>query len=518
MARREQLMRGLAAGLSFLAVSCAHGAVGGRFGFRAVIVRAQALARAAYRPDPPDPALGHLDYRQYRSVHFRKSRTLWPHRRFSLQLFAPGYRFRRFVRISLIGPDGVGALPFALRDFRYPRGTYPQRLAHAGFAGFRLLYRDYRRNAGVPGQNGQVIVFLGASYFRVKGAREQFGTSARAVAVDTIARHPEEFPRFVHFWIRTPGRDAHRAIVYGLLDGAAVTGAFRFVIVPGASAQVRVRARLFLRHAVAELGLAPLSSMYMYDLIDRRPWAYLRPAVHDAEGFLLACGRRFRWRQLANPVKVRQFTFVCADPRGFGLLQRDRKFADYESISMRYQQRPSVWVTPRGEWGQGAVTLIEIPTPNEANDNIVAFFRPSREPIGRPLRFDYDMTWGRHGPPEPVAKVVQSYATFRRPGRPVRFVIDFAGHMLAGPRPLAAHVRIASGRGHVSALSLRPLPGADAWRLSFTVVPRTRKTLHVRACLTARGHVVSEIWDYVVAAQNGPADARRLPCVAVGGS
>ncbi len=506
-------LRALVAGAFMGAALCAQGAMA-RFDYQTLIARAQALSRKPYHPDPPDPALGHLDYRQYRSVHFRSRRTIWPHRSFSLQLFAPGYRFGRSVRVSLVGTHGVVTLPFRLHDFRYPQGVYDRRPPHAGFAGFRLLYRPYPRDPTVPGENGQVIVFLGASYFRVKGAREQFGTSARAVAVDTIATHAEEFPRFVHFWIRRPGRRARRVVVYGLLDGAAVTGAFRFVVIPGQTAHVLVKSRIFLRHRVQELGLAPLSSMYMYDQFDRHPWAYLRPAVHDSEGFLLLRHRRFRWRQLANPARVRQFAFRCANPLGFGLMQRDRRFADYESISMRYQQRPSVWISRRGRWGAGAVVLIEIPTPNETNDNIVAFWRPARQIIGRPWRFDYEMTWGRSGPPEPVAVVTQSYASLRLPARPVRLAIDFAGQALLRARHLRAHVRVSRERAVVSALALRRLPAAGHWRLAFTVRPRSRHAVRVRAWLTADGRILSEIWDYVLAAGMGPVDARDPVCAA----
>ena len=507
--------RALAAGALMGASLCAHGA-GMRFDYRTLIIRAQALARRPCRPDPPDPSLGHLDYRQYRSVHFRASRTIWAHRFFSLQLFAPGYRFRKAVRVSVIDGKKVVNLPFRPTDFVYPRGLYGRGLSQAGFAGFRLLYRPYPRDPAVSGENGQVIVFLGASYFRVKGAREQFGTSARAVAIDTIATHAEEFPRFVHFWIRRPSARARRVIVYGLLEGAAVTGAFRFVVVPGETAHVLVTSRLFLRHPVQELGLAPLSSMYMYDLFDRHPWAYLRPAVHDSEGFLFVCRQRFVWRQLANPARVRQFPFACRNPRGFGLLQRDRRFTDYESLSMRYQQRPSVWISRRGHWGAGAVVLIEIPTPDEANDNIVAFWRPAHEIVGRPLRFDYEMTWGRSGPPEPVAEVTRSYATLRRPARPVRVAIDFAGDALLRAQPLRAHVQVAQATGRVSAVSLRRLPGPGHWRLLFTVSPRTRRPVRVRAWLTVAGRTVSEVWDYVLAAGMGPVDAREPACRARG--
>ena len=68
--------------------------------------------------------------------------------------------------------------------------------------------------------------------------------------------------------------------------------------------------------------------------------------------------------------------FADTSPRGFGLLQRERMFADYQDLEARYENRPSVWVEPIGDWGEGAVELVEIPSEQEVNDNIVAFWRP----------------------------------------------------------------------------------------------------------------------------------------------
>ncbi|MHB1565282.1 MAG: glucan biosynthesis protein [Acidiferrobacter sp.] len=482
----------------------------GRFGLPSVIAQARARAAAAYEPLPQVNVLRRFTYDQYRSIHFRPTRTLWRHRAFQLQMFAPGYRFTRPVAITIIDRHGRQRLPFVLADFHYPQGLYPGHLPPTiGFAGMRLLYRRYPVNRHRAGENGQVIVFLGPSYFRVKGADEQFGVSARAVAIDTIASHREEFPRFIHFWVRRPAVKARTIIVYALLDSRAVTGAFRFRIHPGPTAYVDVRSQLFLRHAVHEFGLTPLSSMYMYDIDDRHPWAYLRPAVHDSEGLLIEIGQRFIWRQLANPRVVTQFRFTANNPRGFGLLQRDRNFFDYESPSMRYQGRPSVWITRRGSWGAGAVTLVEIPTPNETNDNIVAMWTPRHEPLPlTPLVFNYRMTWGRHGPHETVARVTHTYGTLRCLRRPITFAVDYAGGIL-GARPMAPltpHVT-AGVNGRISAVHIEPVRADGHWRLLFTVRSINRKPMRVRAWLTQHGQRVTEVWDYVVARQQRPWDA-----------
>lgn len=477
------------------------------FDFADLARQAQALAARPFKAQARIPLIGDFSYDNYRSIHFRPTRTLWPDRRFHLQLFAPGYRFVRAVAIHIIVGRRAILLPFRLTDFRFPRGLYPRVLpTPIGYAGFRLLYNGYHPGRSPVAENNQVIVFLGASYFRVKGAQEQFGLSARALAIDTIAPHPEQFPHFVAFWIKRPTRTADRITVYALLNGPSVAGAFRLRIRPGRAATVAVHSLLFFRRPVHELGLAPLSSMYMYDLCDRRPWAYLPPAVHDSEGFLLKTPHKTVWRQLANPQRVMQFVFPSRHLEGFGLIQRDRDFFDYESASMRYQGRPSVWITPEGHWGAGKATLIEIPTPNETNDNIVAFWQPAVMPVPlRPYPFDYRLRWNGNGPRESVARIVHTFASARCLRHPVRFAVDFRRAGLgAEERRGRIRARVWGGPGaRLSRIRLQDI-GARTVQVTFRVRSLTGHAVRVRAALFSHKRPISEIWDYVVAHEEAP--------------
>ena len=483
------------------------------FDYADVVAKARLLAARPFKPQPRIVGLARLNYDDYRSIHFRPTATLWPRRRLHLQFFAPGYRFVRPVSISVLAAGRVHALRFHRSFFRISHGLYPHHLPRtAGYAGFRVLYNGYHPDRSPVAPNNQVIVFLGASYFRAKGSHEQFGLSARALALDTIAARPEEFPHFIAFWIRRPARRARALTVFALMNSQSATGALRFLIRPGRAVHVRVRATFFFRRRVHEIGLAPLSSMYMYDLCDRRPWAYPRPAVHDSEGFLLASLRAVRWRQLANPARVHQFVFPIRHLRGFGLIQRDRDFFDYESVSMRYQGRPSVWIRPRGAWGPGKATLIEIPTPNETNDNIVAFWQPARAPSPkRAYRLRYTMIWNGAGPPEALSRVVRTRESARCAHRPVRFAIDFKGarlRRLITEGRLAARLRTTAPGVPISDIHLRAV-APDRARLSFTVAAHRPPALRIRAVLIAGGRPVSEIWDYVVMREEPPMHVLR---------
>ncbi|MBM7093421.1 glucan biosynthesis protein, partial [Streptomyces sp. S12] len=131
------------------------------------------------------------------------------------------------------------------------------------------------------------------------------------------------------------------------------------------------------------------------DDTDRRGVDDFRPAVHDSDGLALFNGAGEQiWRPLHNPKHLQESAFQDRRPRAFGLMQRKRAFADYADSEAHYERRPSLWVEPLGDWGEGAVHLIEIPTGDEYHDNIVAFWRP-RAPLaaGREHRFDYRLHW-----------------------------------------------------------------------------------------------------------------------------
>src|SRR3546814_15594658 len=75
---------------------------------------------------------------------------------------------------------------------------------------------------------------------------------------------------------------------------------------------------------------------------------------------------------------VQTNSFVDSTPKGFGLLQRERDFDRYQDDRRHYEKRPTVWVEPLGDWGEGAVQRVELPTGNGINDNIVAYWTPKR--------------------------------------------------------------------------------------------------------------------------------------------
>ncbi|SFG51372.1 glucans biosynthesis protein [Novosphingobium sp. CF614] len=303
--------------------------------------------------------------------------------------------------------------------------------ATADPAGFRVMDASGRSDW---------LAWQGASYFRASGSQDQYGLSARGIAIDTGLSMPEEFPSFTHFWIERIGPDQAR--VHALLDGPSLTGAYAFDCRKGDIGVTQdVTAVLFLRKNVTQLGLAPASSMFWYDQSSppaQRDW---RPEIHDSDGLAIWAGNGERiWRPLENPSTQRLHSMRADSPRGFGLLQRDQDFDHYQDDGVFYDRRPSLWVEPRGDWGPGSVCLFEMPTDIETLDNIAMFWRgdaPAR--AGERRDFAYRLTWTSRDPTAgDNARCVDVFdGPAGIPGAPPiadarKFVFDFAGPSLAG--------------------------------------------------------------------------------------
>jgi glucans biosynthesis protein len=494
---------GLLAGAALLA-----GADGARaFDLDGLTERARQLAAAPYRaPARPLPdELGALSYDQYRDIRFRPERALWRAEGlpFEAMFFHLGKYQTEPVRIHEIARDGsVRPLGFDRADFDYGRNRLsPQRWGDLGLAGFRVHYalNDAR-------YKDELIVFLGASYFRALGAGQHYGLSARGLAIDTVGGRSEEFPRFTEFWLVEPAADADRLVVYALLESPRATGAYRFEVRPGVQTAIDVRARLFLRAPVATLGIAPLTSMFLFG--ENQPHrSDFRPEVHDSDGLLVATGDgEWIWRPLFNPKRTLVSSFAARSLRGFGLMQRDRRFASYEDLEARYERRPSAWITPQGDWGPGRVELVQLATPDETHDNVVAYWVPDKPPAaGQALELAYRIEWqGASLQRPPGAWVTQSRAgrgfAALGPGEH-QYIVDFDGPALAAlPADAAVQAVVsADANGRIVEQNAYPNAAAGGWRLALRVAQLDAdKPVELRAFLRLGRDALSETWALLI--------------------
>jgi glucans biosynthesis protein len=470
------------------------------FDFNDVAREADNLARAPYRQPPAaDPALAALSYDAYRKQRFRADRSTWrgSGTPFELRYFPLGRNFVRPLMLYEVVGDEVRPLTVQASDFE---GGAP-----AGAAGFRI----HRWVDQPKRQSDEIVAFLGASYFRMVAQGLAYGLSARGLAVDTAGGSGEEFPTFTTFWMQRPQPGESELRFYALLESSRVTGAYGFVLKPGAAATIEVRARLILRAPVARLGIAPLTSMFLAG--ENQPTADdYRPKVHDSDGLQIVTGSgEWLWRPLTNPRGVFVTSFSMPKLRGYGLMQRDRNFTSYQDLEARYEMRPSAWIEPLGDWGPGRVELLQFHTPDETHDNVGAYWVPDRLPApGQPMEFAWRMTVSDSKPMPPGAWAVQSrrghgYRETVIPAAHMQYHIDFAGPALDGLDEEQVEA-VATGNGNVR--DLRVIAHRNAvtggWRVTvdFERVD-ARQPVELRAFLRAGARTLSETWSYALAAE-----------------
>ena len=394
-----------------------------RFSWEMVIARAQRLARQPYRETPHHPGAHKVDYDALYKARFKEDRTIWGNLPgdTGVQLFPLSASAEQPVEIALVENGHAVPLRYDPTMFDAPADNAVQQLGpDAGYAGFRIM------NAA---RNGDWLSFLGASYFRSPGATKQFGLSARAIAINTSIQGKEEFPRFTHFWLERTGRSS--ITIYALLDGASITGAYRFVseLTPQ-GVQQDVDTALFPRRAIAELGLMPMTSMFWYDQASRASRTDWRPEIHDSD--LLAISSAdgtIHARPLINPSAPRVDAFAERNPGGFGLMQRDRNFDHYQDDGVFYERRPSLWASPRKPFGAGQVRLYEFPTTSEYVDNVCAYWTPATAVrAGGRITASYRLDWSSAGGPAKGTAMLSNVWTGQAGEAGVdRLILDFSG-------------------------------------------------------------------------------------------
>jgi periplasmic glucans biosynthesis protein len=479
------------------------------FSFDAVKHLAQDRAGKAYRERSgklPD-VLAKLSYEQYGDIRFRHASALWyDHAMFEVQFFHRGFTYDHRVNINEVVGNAVRAVPYNPAMFEFGKLVPPVKLpAELGFAGFRVHYP-----MNTPAYKDEVVVFLGASYFRMLARNQTYGISARGLAVNTATEAGEEFPYFTDFWLVRPDPNAHQLTIYALLDSPSVTGAYQFELHPGSITQMQVSAELYPRRAIDKIGIGAMTSMFLYgENSTGRHFDDFRPEVHDSDGLMTQTGSgEWSWRPLVNPRTLRVNRFMDQHPRGYGLSQRDRDASHYQEIDSHFQLRPSYWLEPQGDWGKGGVELVEIPTDEQIHDNVVAYWVP--EAAVQPhktISFSYVLSAYSHSTQwPPGGRVIATRTGTATPGTNSqsasstarRMVIDFAGgdlDDLYAAQPVQA--QITSANGEVDDVKVERVPQTAIWRVSFRMKPTGDKAVDLRCFLTLYGEALTETWTYL---------------------
>lgn len=483
--------------------------VGKSFAFDLDELSALARKRAAqpYQPAEPLPAyMRNLSYSAYQGIHFNPRRALWREAAsyFQVQMLPAGSFYQQRVRLNIVDSVGIHPVPFDKGLFQFADPNVERETpADLGYTGFSLT-----RPGGKGEEPEPFLTFAGGSYFQAIGRSQTMGTFGRGIAIDTGLSSGEEFPAFVEFWLERPSAKSTTMRFYGLLDGNSLTGAYEFTVKPGDATRIGVRARLYLRNQPQLIGIAPLTGMFFYGENTSRPIGHWRPRVHDANGLLINDGGsgEWLWRPLINPTHLLASHMQVEKLRGFGLMQRNHSFEDFQDPDARFERHPSSWVAPRGEWGKGHVSLLLLPAPNETNRNVVAFFVADHKvQPGEELAYDYDIHFGDERiSRQPLARAVNTFVGNARsidqnnePGSYL-IAVNFAGDNLArlpGNAPVVARVTALEG-GQVLRQYVQRIPQLKGWRLTMQVKPGEGKPLQLRAYLAQEENALSETWTY----------------------
>lgn len=482
------------------------------FSFERVVSIAKERAGSSYQMAKPlPPVLDELNYDQYRAIKTADDGVIWEGQdsAFRIELLHAGYLFRRPVRISFVSPDQetVTPIPFSRSRFNYEELVIHEDFEEVdvdGYAGFRIRHP---LNGGAMDFD-EIGSFIGASYFRLLGKEQSYGISARGLAINTVREDAgEEFPDFVEYWLVEPRSGEKTLRLYALLDSPSVAGAYQFDISPGVSTDVKIRVKLFFREAVASVGLAPLTSMYWFgENHKERPFMDWRPEVHDSDGLLIYSQNEEKiWRPFYNHFSIRESRYYARDVEGFGVLQRDRRFESYEDLSNPYWMTPTAWVKTLTPLGDGSIRLVELPTNNEAMDNIVAYFEPAVPPSkGEELDYEYVLSWKLQDEVELSPNRVLATRVGEIGAYPDtrRFMIDFIGpdlEVLSDDSPVFAEITSGTN-GYVTENQCFKNVKTGGWRVEFKLDTDSgnKQPVELRCVLKDpnTGEHLSETWSY----------------------
>jgi glucans biosynthesis protein len=475
--------------------------------------QARAMAHGPYigPPRPAPEVVQKINYEEWGKIKFRDDHALFADGpgRYPLTFFHLGVFFQKAIEIHVVDAGQSRKVVYDQSYFDMPADSPARKLPEgAGFAGFRI---QEARDGLLDWHKNDWVAFLGAAYFRSIGELRQYGMSSRGIALDVaVADRPEEFPDFTKFYVEA--NEANDGVlIYALMEGPSIVGAYKFDMKRGKGVVMDIDAALFMRNPVSRFGIAPLTSMYWYSETKKETAIDWRPEVHDSDGLAMWSGNGERlWRPLNNPPRIMISAFGDNNPRGFGLLQRDRVF-DHYLDGVNYDRRPSLWVEPLGNipgegWGKGSIQLCEIPTDDEIHDNIVAMWVPEK-PIaaGSEVSLRYRLHWLADEPyPSALGRCVATrLSNGGQPGLPRpkgvrKFMVEFLGGPLSKlPYGVKPEPIISASRGTILAYEVVEAVPDDVpghWRVQFDLAVDGTDPVEMRCFFKSGAETLTETW------------------------
>lgn len=469
------------------------------FGAATVVAMARDLAKQPHKAPATDlPApFANLSYDQYIGLRLRPEATIWAKENvgFEIEPLARGFIFTTPVALNVV-EDGVAkAVDLTAGAFDFGKLPAPAATTPISLSGFRILQ--------VQDKNGPVemALFQGATFMRAIAQGQRFGLTARALSIRTADPRGEEVPLIREVWIEKPSLATPVLVVHALVDSETMTGAYQFTLRPGGVTIVDTECTLFARSSpIDNYGLGGMTAMFLFSAINRKNVDDVRAAVCDVSGLQMLNGKgEWIWRPVSNPATLQVSAFLDTNPGGFGLLQRDRAFTAYQDDDQHWEWRPSLWIEPIGEWGDGNVQLIEIPTDSEVNENVVAFWRPRAPlPANGEIGFAYRQYWCWVPPNHPSLAIVTGTRGGKgTTGKRRKFLVEFTGDIFGDEGTWAGLKQMLSiSVGTITSTQTFYSKDRKTCRVLFELDPGGEGVVEMRLVLEQDGKPVSETWLY----------------------
>ena len=461
----------------------------------AVLKAAAQLAAAPFKaPSAPLPSVfSSLNFEQYAAIRRVAGTAIWADQKlgFSLEPLHRGFVFTTPITINIVENGLSQRVIYDPADFDFGKLQPPAAMGDLGFSGLRIL------RASDDGFEDAAI-FQGASFYRSRARGQNFGVTARGLSIRTGDEPGEEFPLFREFWVEKPTPASNTLTMYALLDSESVAGSFRFTIRPLETTIIDTEMTLVARVATDKLGIGGMAANYLFSGLDHRRPDDWREAVYEITGLQILSGKdEWLWRPVCNRDTLQVSAFSDVNPRGFGLLQRSRSFDAFYDDEGRSELRPTLWIEPIGEWGEGDVRLLEIPAASDANDNIIAQWRPKAGiAAGKSQSLAYRQFWCWTPPSKPPLAVCTSSRAGKTGGRP-RFAVEMTGDAFADPQKAAAAAAdLQANPGKVGSVRLFPYRDRRSVRILFDLDPGSETFSEIRLTLKIDNQAVSETWLY----------------------
>ena len=465
------------------------------FAANTVLTKAIELAQKPYKePEAPLPGVfTGLTFEQYASIRRVPATAIWSGEKlgFSLEPLHRGFVYTTPIEINIVDDGLAQKVIYESADFDFGALQTPAVLGDLGFSGLRIL--------AASDQGFQdVAIFQGASFFRSRARGQNFGVTARGLAIRTGDEPGEEFPLFREFWVEKPSPASNTLTIHALLDSASVTGAFRFTLRPVETTIIDTELTLISRLAIDKLGFGAMAAASLFSPLDHRRADDVRAAVYETAGLqILAGSGEWLWRPASNRETLQISAFSDVNPRGFGMLQRSRSFDSFFDDETHWELKPTLWIEPIGDWGEGDLRLLEIPAQSENNPNIVAQWRPKAGmAAGKSLSIAYRQFWCWSPPSKPPLAICVS-SRCGKIGNRRRFAVEMAGDLFADPQKAAATTAdVQASTGKIISVLLFPYKDRRSVRVVFDLDPGSETYSELRLTLHLENQAVSETWLY----------------------